>query len=81
MQCKAGVTAAGPLPIFTGFPIKHTHLNVPLIYNMALSVKVIVYPGSIQKNIDNPFRIIYQNCKKLIVTLYGTLRGLKGKPV
>ena len=49
LQRKAGVTAAGPLPILTGFPIKLTHLNALLIYKMAHSVKVIVHSGSIQK--------------------------------
>ena len=39
---KSGVTAAGPLPIFTGFPIKLTHLNGPLIKKMTHCVKVII---------------------------------------
>jgi hypothetical protein len=39
---KVGVTAAGPLPIFTGFPIKREHLNVFLIEKMSHGVKYIL---------------------------------------
>ena len=52
LQRKAGVTAAGPLPIFTGFPIKLTHPNPSLIKKMAQCVKVILHTGKASSNVS-----------------------------
>ena len=40
-QCSGRVTAAGPLPVFTGFPIKLVHLDPFQIRNAVEGVKKI----------------------------------------